>query len=537
MSVQDVSSRTEAGQSDPEFINPDSVDLYIDFFEKSPAGSHVLGPDGRVEKMNQAELDMIGYSASEIIGKKSWMDLILQEQRAIFKDHWEKISNPSIGEIRDLKYTLVHKGGQHVHVILNASGNFNQQGQLIHTRGIVIDVTDIKRLETQLSHSERLSNIGELAGGVAHDVNNHLTVILGNAEILRATGEYDEKTLDSIIDASKKCAQLSTRLLAFARKEPASWKIVDPNSLAREVVKLLGSTIPKTIKIEAQYSKQSLQIVADSVQLETALQNLAINAWHAMPSGGILGLTVDQVYLQEPLSGYHEVIPGEHVRFRMIDTGVGMDTQTLRRIFEPFYTTKGPDKGTGLGLAQVHGYVSQHRGYITAESVVGEGSVFSIYFPCVNGDLESSEDLTDEVTQCTGQVVLLVDDEPAIRDIGCTMLLDEGHHILTAKDGEEAIQMFTEERGEIEVIVLDWDMPLIDGLHALTRIRSFDSKVPVIVCTGDLDLNLEMVAGLGVQEIVRKPFTKHALCSAVARAQIRKATRSECSDFSVMLNG
>jgi CheY-like chemotaxis protein len=355
--------------------------------------------------------------------------------------------------------------------------------------------------------------VGTLAGGVAHDFNNMLTIILGYAEILLSDmDEQDPRSedLDKIVQTAKNGADLVKRLLTFSRKADIEFRPLELNVEIERTHKLWERTLPKMIDIRLNLQDKLAPINADPVQIDQILMNLAINARDAMPDGGKLAVETKNVTLDQRYCDSHvNVLPGKYVMLSISDTGHGMDELTRARIFDPFFTTKERDatKGTGLGLAVVHGIVDQHRGHMICESEPGKGSTFKIYFPAVDAAESPKDSFGNRLLDGHGETILMVDDEELVRDLGVRTLKRAGYNVITAANGKEALELYGKKQDKIELVILDLLMPEMGGKQCLSELLRIQPKPKVLVASGHSDdVSMEESLRLGANGFVSKPF-------------------------------
>ena len=373
---------------------------------------------------------------------------------------------------------------------------FDETGRAIRMIGTVQDITEYRlaqdekaKLEAQLMQAHKMESIGTLAGGIAHDFNNILQAISGYSQILlmeKDQSDPDYNKLEGINQSALRASDLTKRLLIFGRKVESELRPVDLNQEVMQVSKILERTIPKMISMEFHLSEDLIIVNADPVQLEQIVMNLGINARDAMPDGGKLIFETEKVDLDEEYCRAHPGAgPGEYFLLSVSDTGHGMEKDILEHIFEPFYTTKGIGKGTGLGLAMVYGIVKSHGGYIMCYSEPGQGTTFKIYFPVLKAEsIEQREERKEENIPGGRETILLVDDEETILDIGKNMLERFGYTTVTAESGERAIEVFEREKEHIDLVILDVGMPGMGGYRCLMELLEIDPKVKVIIASG-----------------------------------------------------
>jgi len=362
--------------------------------------------------------------------------------------------------------------------------------------------------------------IGQLAGGVAHDFNNVLSAIMGSAEMLKLSSLPQEKQLDFInviITAAKRAGDLTQKLLTFSRKGIKASTPVDCLKIVSDTISLLKHTLNKNISISIESRTTQHTIIGDDSLLQNALVNMGINASHAMPEGGSLIFTLENLELDEEychLSPF-EIKPGTYLEISVRDTGIGMPPEILSRVFEPFFTTKDQGKGTGLGLAMVYGMVQEHGGAITVYSELGNGTVFHIYLPVVS-DISRPADLHEETIYGEG-TILLIDDEELIRITASAILSSLGYQVILAENGEEGVLIFKENMGKIDLIILDMIMPVMGGRETFCHIREISESVPVIIASGFAkEEDMKALKKQGVGGFLQKPFRRAELAEMVA---------------------
>jgi len=367
----------------------------------------------------------------------------------------------------------------------------DDRGRVMGVLGIFWDVTEQRALEAQLRQSQKMEAIGQLAGGVAHDFNNLLTVILGNISLLLPKADAADPERELLLtaeQASLRAAELTRRLLGFSRRAMLRAEPINLNHCLEETVRILRRTIDPRVRVEVKTRPDLWTVKADSAQVNQVLMNLCLNARDAMTEGGRLVLQTDHFVPDEEYLRMHlEARPGEFVRLRVRDTGYGIPPEIRPRIFEPFFTTKETGQGTGLGLAMVFGIVKQHRGWIDCESVVHEGTTFDIYLPRHVQHEAGAPRAAPPVPRAAPagkETILLVDDEPMIRQLGTLILERHGYEVLLAGDGVEALQVYCENRGKIDLVILDLTMPRLSGRDTFRRLVEMDPGVRVLFSSG-----------------------------------------------------
>jgi CheY-like chemotaxis protein len=354
--------------------------------------------------------------------------------------------------------------------------------------------------------------VGQLAGGISHDFNNILTAIIGYANLVMMkmpAGDPARGYVDSIISSAERAAHLTSDLLAFSRKQIINLKPVSVNSIIRRVEKLLARVIGEDIVFRTRLSSDDHAILADSIQIEHVLMNLATNARDAMPDGGALTIETDVYELGEDFvraNSYGK--PGRYVLISVTDTGVGMDENTRSRIFDPFFTTKEVGKGTGLGLSMVYGIVKQHNGYITVASQPGKGATFSIYLPFIAAAAASEQTCQAPEMMQGRETVLLAEDDTSVRELTRRVLEGAGYTVIEASDGADAVRKFSENKGIIHLLVLDIIMPMKNGKEAYQEIKAACPGIKVLFTSG---YTADIIQKKGILEtgldFILKPIT------------------------------
>jgi PAS domain S-box-containing protein len=355
--------------------------------------------------------------------------------------------------------------------------------------GMVTDITERRHLEAQLRHAQKMEAVGTLAGGIAHDFNNILNVIIGYGKMVQGKMEADSPSMghmNEVLAAAERAGTLTRRLLAFSRKQAVAMKPINVNELIANIQTMLARIIGEDIDFNLDLSDRLLAVMADAGQIEQVLMNLAANARDAMPKGGRLTIgtgvkEIDDEYVA--VYGYGE--PGMYAVITVSDTGDGIDAETQKKIFEPFFTTKGIGEGTGLGLAISYGIIKQHSGYIKVYSEPGQGTLFKIYLPLIEGpaSLEKEAETRDSV-KGGSETILVAEDDSSLRKLSVIVLESLGYHVITAEDGEVAIAKFMENRDRIDLVLLDMIMPKKNGKEVSEVIRKVSPRTKILFASG-----------------------------------------------------
>jgi signal transduction histidine kinase/CheY-like chemotaxis protein len=388
-------------------------------------------------------------------------------------------------------------------------------------RNLQQEIEERVKAESQLQHSQKMDAVGQLAGGIAHDLNNMLGGILGAAEVLKLTNtalsSEDLECIDLISQSVSQAADLTNKLMTFSRKSQMAFNSIDITEIVDDVITILTRTLDKKIKISTDLIAEHTILSGDNSSLQNILMNLCINASHAMPNGGDICITIQNIDLDKDFckkSGY-DIEPGRFISMEVSDTGCGISSDQLPRIFEPFYTTREKGKGTGLGLSTVYGTVIRHRGFISVTSEEGVGTTFQVFLP-VSDKPVIEKDPGKELVYGSG-TILFVDDEYRIRFIAGKIMNKLGYTVLFAGNGQEAVEVFRDRYQEIDLVMLDMIMPVMDGHDAFTRIKEIDPDCPVVMVTGFTNSDvIEKLKDAGLAGFLAKPFKDFELSSLIA---------------------
>jgi PAS domain S-box-containing protein len=384
------------------------------------------------------------------------------------------------------------------------------------------DLTAQERLEEQLRQSQKMEAIGQLAGGVAHDFNNILTVIHGHASLLLAGGALtgvSARSAQQISQAAGRAASLTRQLLAFSRRQVIQPRELDMKEVVGNMTSMLGRILGEDIALQLHYSPHPAIVHADAGMMEQVLLNLAVNSRDAMPKGGVLAIRISALELDARVVAEHsEARAGRFICLSVTDTGCGIRPENLRRIFEPFFTTKEVGKGTGLGLATVYGIVKQHHGWIEVESEVGKGTAFKVFLPRHGETVEINEGHSTEQTVRGGtETILVVEDEALVRELVCSVLSRHGYRILQAESGAKALEVWQASREQIDLLLTDLVMPdHLNGRELAEKLCAERPRLKVILTSG---YSTDVVAKESVfrngVNYLQKPYHPHKLALAV----------------------
>ena len=463
----------------------------------------LLDDKHQIMRINSAGAKALNATKEALIGKKCYE--AVHRQGSPLRGCPLMLTMKTL-ESQNTEITEPHLGGT---FICSTSPILDREGKLTGFSHSLKDITESKRLEAQLQHSQRMEAIGTLAGGIAHDFNNLLMGIQGHTSLISIRAKSDEAYMAHIrgIEAMvERGSELTRQLLGFARGGKYELEPTDVNALIENSCDMFGRT-KKEVKIHKKFAKDVWTVEVDRAQIEQVLLNLYVNAWQAMPYGGDLYLQTVNVTLHEGYCRPFGVKPGNYVKISVTDTGVGMSKATQQRVFDPFFTTKEVARGTGLGLSSAYGIVKNHRGLINVYSEEGKGSTFTVYLPASEKKVTKKEEgHVNGIVKGT-ETVLLVDDEEVVLEVGAQMLEQMGYKVLTARGGRDAVETFRKHKDEIDVVVLDMIMPDMSGGEAYDRIKEHAPDVKVLLSSGySADSQAKDILGRGCQGFIQKPF-------------------------------
>lgn len=464
-----------------------SEQLYADLYEHSPDMYHSIDRHGIVVGCNHTEAQMLGLGKDEIIGKPL-IRLYHPTQHPHILNNLQKIFEYG-EELRGIEEQIRRKDGSLIDVSVNTSLVYDAQGNPVVARMVLRDITEKKKMEIKILQAQKIDSIGNLAGGIAHDFNNILTAILGSASIMKRKLKGDERWLkyvDLIETTSRRGAGVTRQLLTFARKNSPHVESVDINVIVEQTIKLLDATIPKSIHIKCDLSHDPAIVEGDDGQIQQAVLNLCLNARDAMPNGGIIVINCRPVHMdEEHATQFHDGKPGDYIMLSIADSGSGIPQHILNHIYEPFFTTKEQGKGTGLGLSVVYGVIRGHNGYISVNSEINSGTIFTIYLPQAKS-VQSGKKPRQDVSEIRGghERILLIEDEISVGEIGADILKELGYSIEIAHNGWEAIQKLSARTVPFDLVILDMNMPRMSGKATFGSIKEMFPNIKVLVCSG-----------------------------------------------------
>src|SRR5579871_3905504 len=478
----------------------------------------ITDSSGRIVWVNRAFTKLTGYSLEDALGNNPRILKSGEHDSSFYQDLWSTIQSGHVwrGEIKNRK-----KDGSLYFEEMTITP-VTIEGKPTNFIGIKQDITEQKKLEAQFRQAQKMEAVGRLAGGVAHDFNNVLSVIIGYCQLSLENVGPDHaivKNLAGIKSAANRAASLTKQLLTFSRQQVVYPRVINLNEVIERVAEMLERLLGEDVSISLRLAKPLGNIKADAGQIEQVLMNFAVNARDAMPDGGHITIESQDTDLDASYQRDHEpVVPGPYVMLSFSDTGCGMDKETLARIFEPFFTTKQAGRGTGLGLATVYGIVKQSGGYVWGYSELQKGTTFKVYLPRIGGVAESiPRPSSVPPSGGHGETILLVEDDDAVRELLITTLQNANYKVLSASTAQAALQLLQENLAAVHLLLTDIMMPQTSGVQLMMSARSLAPKLKVIFMSGYSAEMLKRHAGVLEQAAyIEKPFTIEALLSVIS---------------------
>jgi len=512
---QDIAERVQAEERLRE-----SEERFRATFEQAAVGIAHVGTDGRFLRVNDKLCEITGHSRDELL-RLTFSDLTVPEDRPEGEE-----ARLAMLARRQNTYTTEkryrRKDGGIIWVSIVTTLLRDPAGEPKYFIAVTADITQRRNMEQQFLRAQRMESIGTLASGIAHDLNNVLAPIMMSLELLKLKlPEADDQELLGTLHASaQRGTALIRQVLSFSRGMEGRHLTLNPVHILEDIRKIIGDTFPKNIVFRLKSAPGLPAVTGDPTQLHQVFMNLCVNARDAMPDGGRLTVTLEQVVLDEVYAGMNpNCRPGAYVVVRVADTGTGIPPAVCERIFEPFFTTKETGKGTGLGLSTALAIVRSHDGFIQVHSEPGKGAEFQVYLPA---HAAAAADEADGGPQAQlphghGELVLVVDDEEAIRAVARRMLERFGYRVLLANHGAEAVALYAQHRGEIAVVLTDMAMPVMDGPALIVALKAIDPGVRIIGSSGLMtDGGTAQVMNAGVRHFVPKPYTAEIMLSTLA---------------------
>ena len=521
-SVEDVTQRklAELTGKQTEKILANEQFLMKTLLDNVPDQIYFKDMESRFIRINKSLAERFGLSDPGQAAGKTDFDFFTEEHaRQAFEDEQKIIHTQQPTVAFEEKETW--PDGHETWILTNKLPLRDKTEKIIGTFGISRDITQQKKLQSQLLQTQKVQSIGTLAGGIAHDFNNILGIILAFVSILeRSEGDKEKisKSVNAITQAVGRGAALVRQILTFARQTGVTVKPLLIPTLIREIVTMLKETFPELIEFSVTIENNIPSINADQSQLHQVLLNLCVNARDAMPKGGIIGIEVKTVASQTLIQQFPEARGDRYVSIGVSDTGIGMDEATKSRIFDPFFTTKEQGKGTGLGLSVVYGVIQDHHGFISVESKVGQGTTFHLYIPVPQEEKKTQEMKNIKVgeLQRGSETILLVEDEELLREVVQSALESNGYKVLLATNGREAVEIYKKQYKDIAVVLSDMGLPKLGGIDVYTILKEINPNIKIIFASGFISLESRSeLLKEGVKGFIQKPYTMSEMLQMV----------------------
>ena len=478
----------------------------------------IQNPDLRIIMAKKAARDALRISFNEIIGQPGYAVFMQRDKPSKKSPEYRAVhERKSFSDEMELA-----KNGKRY--LISASPIFNSSGGIKGIIHIARDITDQRKLEDQLRQAQKMEAIGTLAGGIAHDFNNILGAVLGFTELALLDAEENtsiHESLREIRTAGRRAKELVAQMLAFSRQRESSRNPVIIAPIIKEALKLLRCSLPSTIRIIENIDTDAAKVMADPAQLHQIIMNLCTNAYQTMrEEGGELVVDLHVISSDDQLQTDTEKLPpGKYVVLKVSDTGQGMGKEMIKKVFDPFYTTREVGEGSGLGLSVVHGIIKSYKGGISIESDPGKGSLFSIYFPLLDSEDHMEPQDVVSLPPTGKERILLLDDEESLIRMGERMLKYLGYEIIATTSSEEALDIFRRHSRSIDLVITDQTMPGITGLDLAGELLKIKKNQPIIICSGFSEkLTIETVQAAGVRGVLLKPLSIHGLAESVRKA-------------------
>ena len=502
----------------------EAEELYQSLLDSSADAIVLLDIELKVKFINPAFTHIFGWTLKEMKNEK--IAYIPKPLKASFSKLINKVldlDHPIKG-YETQRYT---KDGRLLDVSLSASRYLDHSGELAGTLVIVRDITEAKRYQWHMQQAQKMESLGTLAGGVAHDFNNLLMGIQGRLSLLKLNkkqSDSDLKHLKEIEEYVDRAAGLSRQLLGIAKSGKYEVKPTDINKLIKQQNNMFGRT-RREIVIHEDFDENLLTAEVDQRQIEQVLLNMYVNASYAMSEGGDLYIRTGNENLGKARTSPYDLPPGKYIKISVTDTGCGMDEATRKRIFEPFFSTRQRDRGTGLGLASAYGIIKNHDGFISVYSEKGNGTTFNIFLPASSKAVVPEMVVNEEIVEGEG-TILLVDDEEMIINVAEEMIRVLGYDVITASDGKEALDIYQKQRGRIDMVILDLIMPGMGGGEIFDQLKLIDSEIKVLLSSGySINGQASSIMKRGCSGFIQKPFGIQELSQKISEIISSKASK------------
>ena len=504
----------------PKEALKESEERFRDLYEEAPLAYLTVNTAGIIQECNKMAEEILGQTRDHLIGKDLlglFADAADDQQKVETRYRSLFQGDP----IRNKRVQLIRRDGTIIWGSLTINNIKDGERKTISSRCMVSDITDHVQLEAQLLQAQKMESLGTLAGGIAHDFNNLLMGVQGRTSLMLMGTDPSHphfEHLKGIEEYIYSASELTRQLLGFARRGKYAVRSTNMNELIENQSRMFGRT-KKQIRIHEHYKEKLWPTEVDRGQIEQVLLNIFVNAWQAMPGGGDLYITTENITIKKKNSRPFEVKPGKYVKISISDTGIGMDKETQKRIFDPFFTTKEMGRGTGLGLASVYGIIKNHGGFIDVKSEKGKGSIFSIHLPVTDKNIQKARGTQEEALKGT-ETLLIVDDEEMIIEVNKKILSQLGYDVLVARNGKEAVEILRETlsrtkktEGKIDgpngpdMVILDMVMPDMDGDETYNRMKEINPQIKVLLSSGySINGHATNLLKRGCNGFIQKPF-------------------------------
>jgi len=528
--VEDITDRKEAAEALRE-----SEEKYRNILESMEEGYYEVDLAGNFTFLNDAMCKIRGYTRDELMGMNNRKYMDTETAKKVYKAFNEVYRTQK--SIKGYEWKIMRRDGTEGNVEVSVSLIKDLKGKSIGFRGIALDINERKqaekektKLEGQLQQAQKMEAIGTLAGGIAHDFNNILSGIMGYAELAKMKAPEGSKViadLDKLIKSSERAAALIKQILTISRHHKKEQRPVQVRYIVNEALNLLKATLPTTIEIREDLAKDAGIVNADPTQMHQVIMNLGTNAGHAMQEGGgVLEVSLANVELDDlSVSKHLDLDAGFYLRLTVSDTGYGMTSEIMERIFDPYFTTKDTGEGTGLGLSVAQGIVEAHGGTITVYSEMGNGTTFHVYLPVILEE-EREEEESEGPLPTGSERILFIDDEQVLIEIASQMLEQLRYEVVTTRSSVQALELFRAEPDRFDLVITDMTMPRMTGDKLAQELIKIRPDIPVILCTGHSRLvSEEKAKDMGIWAFVMKPISIRAMAETVRR--VLDAGRSE----------
>ncbi|QEN03666.1 PAS domain S-box protein [Thiospirochaeta perfilievii] len=495
-----------------------NIEIYQAAFDQSPVSIVITNTNGDIQYVNKKVCSFTGYSEKELIGQNPRVLKSGELDDSFYKEVWSTITS---GDTWKGTFINKKKSGEVYWEDAQISPLY-QRGKITHFIATKVDITEKIKIQEQLQHKNKMDSIGKLAGGMAHDFNNVLTGIISAAQLLKSPKRnLDEKSIiyaDLILKSSERATDIIKKLMIFSRKGTVTTSTIDINKILDDVVSILEGTIDKKIEILINKGATKRKFIGNYSAIESSILNICINASHAILSGGQIHINTKNISIDKNYcdSSTFDILPGEYIEIGIKDSGCGIPNDNIKKIFEPFYTTKEQGKGTGLGLFTVYSTIKDHQGSLDVQSQEGVGTIFSILLPCSDNAIEKEDKITPIFSGSS--TVLVVDDEEFNRILNKDLLESLGYKVLLAKDGEESVEIFRKNHLEIDLVLMDMIMPKMSGSEAFYKMREIDENCNVVITSGNAENGMiKVLIEQGVADFISKPYKISELSKVLAR--------------------